>query len=317
MTLAEALAALELAGGEDARTARRAYLRAVKRNKPERDPDGFRRVREAWEQVEAWVAVVGAVPRLEPESGEAATLAEPEPPFEPPAEPESPPGREPAIVVSLFPPDSARMRVGAAHDHLEAGRFSDALAAAEDLFELGVTELPAGPMLDLALAFFEARRPREGSALLGRFGPWLEDRGGEVRGLRAHHRLTWVFARELPEYAAFLPPLVLEALAAGLRRGSPHPEAALVLLVRQARAQPAWARALLRRLADRAPTTAPLLRPALQAATFQVRYEAYEDERLAATVDAPLALGADEWGWLFRLLAALVVFALVLAQFFG
>jgi hypothetical protein len=52
VTFTEALAILGIHAGTDARSARRAYLRLVKTHKPERDPDGFQRVRTAWELVE-------------------------------------------------------------------------------------------------------------------------------------------------------------------------------------------------------------------------------------------------------------------------
>lgn len=53
MTLSEAWAELGLEPGTDADTARRTYLRLIKTRKPESDPEGFRRAREAWEAVRA------------------------------------------------------------------------------------------------------------------------------------------------------------------------------------------------------------------------------------------------------------------------
>ena len=49
MTLTEALAELGLQPGADAETVRRTYLRLIKTRKPESDPEGFRRAREAFE----------------------------------------------------------------------------------------------------------------------------------------------------------------------------------------------------------------------------------------------------------------------------
>ena len=49
MTLTEALAELGLQPGADPETVRRTYLRLIKTRKPESDPEGFRRAREAFE----------------------------------------------------------------------------------------------------------------------------------------------------------------------------------------------------------------------------------------------------------------------------
>jgi hypothetical protein len=49
VTLTEALAELGLQPGADAETVRRTYLRLIKTRKPESDPEGFRRAREAFE----------------------------------------------------------------------------------------------------------------------------------------------------------------------------------------------------------------------------------------------------------------------------
>ena len=51
MTFEEALVILDIDATVDDKVARRAYLRAVKAHPPERDPEGFRRVREAYDLV--------------------------------------------------------------------------------------------------------------------------------------------------------------------------------------------------------------------------------------------------------------------------
>ncbi|MEO7096502.1 MAG: J domain-containing protein, partial [Polyangiales bacterium] len=51
MTFEEALKVLAVDREADAETVRRAYARAVRLHKPERDPEGFQRVRAAYELV--------------------------------------------------------------------------------------------------------------------------------------------------------------------------------------------------------------------------------------------------------------------------
>lgn len=55
MEIEEALAILQIAHEVTPKEAHRAYLRLVKRHGPERDPEGFRRIRAAYEQVERFV----------------------------------------------------------------------------------------------------------------------------------------------------------------------------------------------------------------------------------------------------------------------
>ncbi len=72
MNLAEARSLLAVTARDDAKAVRRAYLRKVKQHKPERDPDGFQRVREAYE-----VARLHA--RLPPEDTAPEPTADPTP----------------------------------------------------------------------------------------------------------------------------------------------------------------------------------------------------------------------------------------------
>ncbi|MCB9677000.1 MAG: J domain-containing protein [Alphaproteobacteria bacterium] len=103
MTYAEALAILGIDAGTDKKSARRAYLRLVRDHKPEQDPDGFQRVRSAWELVEgrltasAWAAepVRRAPPRAPPREPVPVAVHRPPVPAPPTAPPEAPEPPEP------------------------------------------------------------------------------------------------------------------------------------------------------------------------------------------------------------------------------
>ncbi len=58
MDLPEARELLGVDAGTDAKSIKRAYLRAVKRHKPERDPEGFQRVREAYQLCRSFAVTV-------------------------------------------------------------------------------------------------------------------------------------------------------------------------------------------------------------------------------------------------------------------
>ncbi len=66
MDLREARELLQVDEAIDARGLERAYLRAVKRHKPERDPEGFQRVRDAYERLRAWAPPLEPIERLGP-----------------------------------------------------------------------------------------------------------------------------------------------------------------------------------------------------------------------------------------------------------
>ncbi|MBO6935095.1 MAG: J domain-containing protein [Deltaproteobacteria bacterium] len=76
MDLREAYERLDVEAGTPPKTARRAYLKLLKVHKPESDPDGFQRIREAWERIQ------------EAKDWELEQLnRDPEPTNEPPADP--------------------------------------------------------------------------------------------------------------------------------------------------------------------------------------------------------------------------------------
>jgi hypothetical protein len=82
MTPRDALEILGLAEHGSADTIRRAYLRKLRAHKPERDPEGFRRVREAFELLSGGVFRVSE-PAIAPEEPRAPTETTPAAPSDP------------------------------------------------------------------------------------------------------------------------------------------------------------------------------------------------------------------------------------------
>jgi len=104
MHVQEARALLGVEPDADPKTVRRAYLRAVKKHKPERDPDGFQRVREAYELLKHYAPYlpaaplpVASLPVAPPEPIEPAPASRPEV-FE---ADERDPFAEPGLIESL------------------------------------------------------------------------------------------------------------------------------------------------------------------------------------------------------------------------
>lgn len=103
MTADEARKLLGVELGADKSTVRRAYLRLLKVHKPETDPEGFQRLREAYELVEEIARY--EVVRLVPTDTAAPRIEPNEPSSEDPADRDSPLGpAEPPFTAEPFAP---------------------------------------------------------------------------------------------------------------------------------------------------------------------------------------------------------------------
>ena len=127
MDLDEARAVLGLDGNIDADSLRRAYLRTLKRFKPERDPEGFQRVRAAYERLEAapW-----AWSRPSPADAADARTAQPATVLEP-ARADSGPPESPATTLDAAAGDGHEAYLGPLFDPVDAA--ADAAARVEIL----------------------------------------------------------------------------------------------------------------------------------------------------------------------------------------
>ncbi|MCA9699641.1 MAG: J domain-containing protein [Myxococcales bacterium] len=137
----EALSLLGVDAGADPRTVKRAYLRRLKKTKPERDPEGFKRLREAYELLEQ-----------EQDHQEEDHEHEPQPEFAPSS----------ANVVEVPQPPSSEPRASFAdcvhdiHMALEDGDLDraceQAAAAIARSESMEAPALPAALMVDLTLS---------------------------------------------------------------------------------------------------------------------------------------------------------------------
>jgi|GEM_PF-4505633 len=215
MLISEARSVLGLGGGESTEEIRRAYLRAVRRHPPERDPDGFRRVREAYETLSA---LGDTSPALLLEDAEGDREEEREAPFkvevfnDPADEPR--PQDFPAPDPTVVHPDWMEVW---SMDHDTGGRLD---ASDEELEEIARSESPEGPvgvLLHSLLWSIEHGEEEPAGRLLDELaGP----RGGELADTLhrvPHRRQAWVGARELHGLPASFPREARAAMAEALR----------------------------------------------------------------------------------------------------
>jgi hypothetical protein len=260
VNLDEALAELGIDRGATPDAAKRAYLRLLKTRKPEVDPDGFKRLREAYELVKgdleflamirgARMVAVEAEKEEEARSSQRRSLAvrvteparEVAPPFPeaqsaslpdpapdpapaPASTPEIPPLSTPEPVPSLQEIDAL----------LKRGEFPAAAAALERVYvaatrSMVVSPPPVGIALDLLLTLHERNAVPVATSLQRVVQRWLDATGAEVKLLQGRAGAIWSVVRELSAAPPALSPTT-RGVIVRLVRGARWPEELLTLL---------------------------------------------------------------------------------------
>lgn len=202
---------LGLAAGTPSGELRRAYLRAVKQRKPEVDPEGFRRAREAFELLARWFSfqaqlAAGLNAGPPPDAGPGPVVA-PEPALQPAA--------PPAEAAPPAPPREAEgwLAVGAL---VNGKRFAEACALVRTLLRDGPPVEPAG--LLRMLLHVQARHP--GPDVRQTLGVFVE----RVEYLQRELSLglppeRWLLVKELARLPEATPPELEANLAAAVGAG--------------------------------------------------------------------------------------------------
>ncbi len=103
MRFADALQVLGIDAQTDQKTARRAYLRLVRLHKPEQDPEGFQRIREAWDAVRPLLPKRARPTEPSPPLVEPEFVPDPDPISEPEPIPDPDPISEPEPIPDPEP----------------------------------------------------------------------------------------------------------------------------------------------------------------------------------------------------------------------
>lgn len=243
MTLDEAFAELGLDPDAGSDGARRAYLRLLKTRKPETDPEGFMRLRAAYELVKADLPFFEAFRAREPaarvvEETPAPVvepLAAPEEPLvaieEPPVAPEEPLAavEEPLAAIPALPaqvdsaPDEGEAPVDRGDvDVMEAllarsayeGAATQALLILESAtHRLDQRDPPVLSCLRLMLGLHRISEPEKAREVSTAFKAWLAATGKESTQIRGHAAVLWTLVRELDGMKKGLPDRVRTAIA--------------------------------------------------------------------------------------------------------
>lgn len=211
MSLDEALERLGIDAETEHKVARRAYLRLLKKHKPEQDPEGFQRLRTAWERVDAHLKLQNRV--------STPVAAFPPRPPDPPRKPTSAPSHADVATDVQVPPLQTVAREADPWSRLFAVRESG--DAREELAALGplianprdASELHAAAVLALCWRLFEEGDVFFAGEAFLLFDELIACKGGPLRSLEEHERLQEVYLREMRSVRGLLPPAVVSPLA--------------------------------------------------------------------------------------------------------
>lgn len=327
MTFDEALAELGIEGDVEPDQARRAYLRLLKIRKPETDPQGFMRLREAYDLIKPgleWRAVVlrtRAAP--EPPAVLAPTvIAEPGP--DQGAEPPAPARDEEAAATPEPPSDAAHdgeeredeEREDEEHDDepleaapanvdalLAAGEHEQAARALARIFEHALERSEdAAPAvrkaLPLMLTLYASSSAEAAAALGASLFAYLRASGQEARAIRGADAARWTILRELAALSPSFPNAVRAPLAQAAMAGDLGEARSALTALQRRRPGPAAEAALL--LRTRAPVMAAAVADALDPPARRAARRPFS---------APSPTGRS--GWAFGVLAIGLVRVLV------
>ncbi|MFZ5442995.1 MAG: hypothetical protein ACOZQL_23515 [Myxococcota bacterium] len=219
---------------------RRAYLRVIKTRKPEQDPEGFRRAREAFELLAGWFQFVAA--RAAAEAGPVAPTVD------------APPAPEPVSA-----PPSEVTGWHRVQDLFVAGRVDEGRQLVQTLLAAGDAPPDPGRLVGLLLELQHAHPGAQARATLRAFLSWVERARLELLFARPPDR--WVMLREFAKLPAEVPTEVEASLARFLLDG--ELEAALQRIELYTRENPAQADAAILPLSGASGVLHQLLTPVL------------------------------------------------------
>ena len=205
---------------------RRAYLRRLRAHPPERDPDGFRQLREAFEQLEPWARMHDHIQAAEsePSGAPAHSSDEPDRSGAPPcvAEPaknsEAAPwtaeSDSPEAAANVDPPGDPGGRGNPPlDDEPSVARESETSEAVAGRAPTADPPATLSGVTDEILALFQAGKL---DAALELAHDWRHSVADDHREVSPHDAQRWALTRELLDVAPELPDSLRRAVARGI-----------------------------------------------------------------------------------------------------
>jgi hypothetical protein len=269
---------------------RRAYLRVVKVRKPETDPEGFRKAREAFDLLSGWFQFL---------ANRAAQASEAIPPAEAAnAEQVEAPPAVPVAEALLRPWDSLRPL-------LEARDARGARAKIRELLAADVAPPTLMPVFFLLLDLQRAEPGAEGRATLREFIAFVQRARAELAFAQNHE--LWLLVKEVATLPDQTPPEIERAIVEGIVAGSLDPTFKEIEAF--TRANPEVSDGLILPLSSNSPLLHQLLTPVLNIELIKRRDGGVVSEESSARfVEVPPSTGR---GWTSGMPVGLIVVLLL------
>ncbi|MBK8256322.1 MAG: hypothetical protein IPK82_27095 [Polyangiaceae bacterium] len=210
MNLPEAYQELGIDPASSAEEARRAYLRQLKIKKPEADPNGFMRLREAYDRVRESIELRATLHKLG--AFDVPSAAPPEPavapatqavvkPDDEPEDAQLPDGWKvielPAADSPVVIPRDETIRTLMSKNKFQAAAKELGAQIEEATEHGGVPVLPAGDIINLLCELHIREAPNAAAKLYGTVQDWFVASKEETRFLRGELAAKWVILAEL------------------------------------------------------------------------------------------------------------------------
>lgn len=267
---------LGLALDTPAEDLRRAYLRVVKVRKPETDPEGFRKAREAFDLLSGWFHFLAnrAAQATEAPSAEAAANSE---------QVDTPPA--PVADAPSSPWDALRPLV-------EARDARGVRAKIRELLAADVAPPTLMPVFFLLLDLQRAEPGAEGRAALREFIAFVQRARAELAFAQNHE--LWLLVKEVATLPDETPPEIERAIVEGIASGSLEPTFKQIEAF--TRANPDVSDGLILPLSSKSPLLHQLLTPVLNIELIKRRDGGVvSDESSARFIEPPPPSGRG-WG---------------------
>ena len=211
MTLSDARQLLQVEADTPPSEVRRAYMRAVRRHPPDRDPEQFRRVREAFESLQAATdpnrdldSNRPSPPQFDGETAEQSEQERPDPPKEPTdATEDNAPSNVEWFVL--------RARAENAADPDDWSSIAAVFSRLTEVADHG--QPPVSTALTMILALHATARHEEGDQLFRAVERWIEAQHSEVRALPGTAVYRWALVVDITRSRVLFPDAPWHAIA--------------------------------------------------------------------------------------------------------
>jgi hypothetical protein len=254
---------------------RRAYLRVVKVRKPETDPEGFRKAREAFDLLTGWFQFLASRAAQNPTQAEKVPEVE----------------AANAEQVEVQPPPDARSW-DSLRPLIEARSASAVRARIRELLAADIAPPGLMPVFFLLLDLQRAQPGADGRATLRAFIDWVSRARAELAFAQNHE--LWLLVKEVANLPDETPPEIERAIVDGIAANSLEPTFKEIEAF--TRANPEISDGLILPLSSKSPLLHQLLTPVLNIELIKQRDGGVVSQESSSALFNPPPTPSRGWG---------------------